>query len=361
MSAAIAKAAASFLLYPLPGAVGGSGVTAVDTLIVDVEDENGVTGMGFSYGLKGGGPVVRAAADDLLARFVTGRAAAAAPMASWRTMHGALNRLGRGAYYLAMSAIDVALWDLHAKQRGITLAEAMGGTPRAVPVYGSGGYGAAQAPEAAAEQARKHAGQGFPMVKLRVAGDGSDLARIRAVRDALPETVDVSVDANEKMDLGRAQWFAKQCADFGVLWLEEPLTATDYAAHAALAAASPTPIATGEHLQGTIEVMPLLTAGACSTIQPDLAAMGGLSECLRVAWQAEHFGVSCAPHFLPALFVHMAAAAPSVTWLEDFPLLEPLFDIDVRIDEQQRMAPGDRPGHGMMLRDDARSEYLQPA
>lgn len=356
MSATIKTAAVDPLHYPLKGAVGGSGVTGVDVIAVDLTDTEGVTGTGFTYGLKGGGAVIAAAARELAESLIVGQDAAA-PMMQWRRMAGALNRLGRGAHYLAMTAIDLALWDLHAKQRGLPLGVAMGGIPRAVPVYGSGGYRPNQDPADAAAQAVKHAQAGFPMVKLRLAGDRNDIARLRAVRDALPAEVDVAVDVNEKTDLNRAQWLAKVCADFDVLWLEEPLSATDYAGHAALARSSPTPIATGEHLQGTIEVMPLLEAKACAVIQPDLAAMGGISECLCVAWQAEHFGVTCAPHFLPALFVHMAAAAPSVTWLEDFPLLEPLFDIGVEIDDAQRMSPGTRPGHGLIWADGARAEY----
>jgi L-alanine-DL-glutamate epimerase-like enolase superfamily enzyme len=356
MTAPIATAAAELLLYPLPGAVGGSGVTAVDVVAVDVQDADGVTGTGFSYGLRGGGAVIRAAAQDLLDRLVVGEAPDA-PAMLWRRIDGALNRLGRGAYYLAIAAIDLAVWDLHASQRGITLAEALGGRARSVPVYGSGGFRPDQAPEEVAEQARRLAARGFPMVKLRLAGDRGDLARMRAAREALPATVDVAVDTNEKCDLNRAQWLAHACADHGVLWLEEPLAATDYAAHAALARTSPVPIATGEHLQGAVECMPLFRDQSCAVIQPDLAAMGGITDCLRVARLAEHFGVGCAPHFLPALFVHLAAAAPSVTWLEDFPLLEPLFDVDVKVDDNQRIAPGDRPGHGLVWADGAREEY----
>jgi L-alanine-DL-glutamate epimerase-like enolase superfamily enzyme len=353
---AIAEAGADLLLYPLPGAVGGSGVTAVDVVAVDLADANGVTGTGFTYGLRGGGAVIRAAARDLLDRLIVGEMPNA-PAMLWRKMDGALNRLGRGAYYLAMTAIDLAVWDLHAKQRGVTLGAAMGGRPRAVPVYGSGGYRPDQSPEETADQARRHAEAGFPMIKLRLAADRSDIARMAAARDALPASVDISVDTNEKCDLNRAQWLARACADQGILWLEEPLKATDYAAHAALARTSPVPIATGEHLQGTVECMPLFRDQSCAVIQPDLAAMGGITECLRVAHLAEPFGVTCAPHFLPALFVHLAAAALSITWLEDFPLLEPLFDIDVRVDEHQRMAPGDRPGHGLVWADGVRAEY----
>ncbi len=356
MQPRIKRAEIDHLLYRLPGAVGGSGVSAVDVYVVDLECSDGSAGWGFSYGLRGGAPAVRAAAADLLDRFVLGHAADA-PAATWRQMNAALNRIGRGAHYVAIAAIDLALWDLHAKQRKITLAEALGGRPRAVPIYGSGGYTANQSPDAAAEMAAAQAQAGFPLVKLRVAGDRHDIDRIRAVRAALPDGVDIAVDANEKCDLARAQWLAKVCGDHNLLWLEEPLPAHDLAGYAALARTAPVAVALGEHLQGVSECMPFLEARACAVVQPDLAAMGGISESLRLCHVAEAFGIGAAPHFLPALFVHLAAAAPSVAWLEDFPLLEPIFDISVRIDNQRRMTPGDRPGHGLRLREDARREY----
>jgi L-alanine-DL-glutamate epimerase-like enolase superfamily enzyme len=356
MHSKIKRAEIDHLLYRLPGAVGGSGVSAVDVYLVELECADGISGWGFSYGLRGGAAAVRAAAADLLDRFVLGHTADA-PAATWRAMHAALNRIGRGAHYAAIAAVDLALWDLHAKQRKITLAEALGGRPRAVPVYGSGGYTANQPPEAAAEMAITQAKAGFPLVKLRVGGDRHDIARIDAVREALPNGVDIAADANEKCDLARAQWLARICADRGLVWLEEPLPAYDYAAYAALARSSPVALAAGEHLQGVAECMPLLEARACALVQPDLAAMGGISECLRLCHVAEALGIGAAPHFLPALFVHVAAAAPNVTWLEDFPLLEPLFDISVKLDNHRRMLPGDRPGHGLKLRDGARQEY----
>ncbi len=356
MQRKIKRAEIDHLLYRLPGAVGGSGVSAVDVYVVDLECSDGTAGWGFSYGLRGGAPAVRAAAADLIDRFVLGTNAEA-PAATWRQMHAALNRIGRGAHYVAIAAIDLALWDLHAKQRKVTLAEALGGRPRAVPVYGSGGYTSNQSPDAAAEMAATQAKAGFPLVKLRVAGDRHDIERIKAVRAALPNGVDIAVDANEKCDLARAKWLAKVCADHNLLWLEEPLPAQDLAGYVALARTAPVAIALGEHLQGVSECMPFFEARACAVAQPDLAVIGGISEALRVCQMAEAFGIGAAPHFLPALFVHLAAAAPNVTWLEDFPLLEPLFDIAVKIDNHRRMAPGDRPGHGLKLRDDALKEY----
>lgn len=356
MSSQIQSATSELLRFPLPGAVGGSGVTAVDVVAVDLTDTEGVVGHGFSYGLDGGGTLLRDAAQDTLDRFVAGQTAAA-PASLWRRMEASFSRRGRGLHLMALAAIDVALWDLHAKQRGLPLALALGGEAKTLPVYASGGYRPGMDPEAAAARAREHADAGFPMVKPRLNGNPHDLRMLRAIRDALPEDVEICTDVTERCDVMRAQWLCRALADLDVVWLEEPLKPLDYAGHATLARISPTPIATGERLQGLAECLPLFREGSCAVIQPDLSAMGGLSECLRVAQVAEAFGIACAPHFLPALFVHLGAVCPNLTWLEDFPLLEPMFDTNIRIDEQQRMAPGDRPGHGLEWADGAREEY----
>lgn len=85
--------------------------------------------------------------------------------------------------------------------------------------------------------------------------------------------------------------------------------------------------------------------------------MGGLTECLRVARLAEALGLEVAPHFLPNLFVHLAAASPSVTWLEDFPLLEPLLGNPQTFDGSGRLSLPDTPGHGLAWADGARESF----
>lgn len=350
------RAAAELWRYPLRGATGGSGITSVDVVAVELERADGFSGTGFSYVLGGGGETVHAMAADMLARFVDGRPSIP-PQALWRKLAGSLNRVGRGVGYLAIAAIDVAAWDLWAVGQGLPLGVAMGGTPRPVPVYGSGGFNAAQAPEDAARRATEYAAMGCGAVKLRLAGDAGDIDRMRAVRDALPAAVGLMGDVNEKADLVRARRLAEASAEFGLLWLEEPLPAHDARGYAALAAASPVPIAAGEHLQGAVEFAPFFENRGCAVVQPDLAMVGGLTEALRVATLAEHFGAVVAPHFLPALFVHLAAAAPALAWLEDFPLLEPLFDGLPAISAEGAMAMPERPGHGMRWAAGAREEF----
>jgi len=349
-------ASASLWRYPLPGATGGSGITAVDVIVVDLETEDGETGTGFSYVLGGGGAVVASMATDLIDRFVLGHLLTA-PVALWRRLAGSLNRLGRGPGYLAIAAIDVAAWDLHARRLGVPLGVALGGEPRSVPVYGSGGFGPLQPPEEAVEQALRYADMGCGAVKLRLSGQPADIDRLEAVASALPAEVRIMADLNEKCDLAGATWIANECVEFNLLWLEEPLPAGDLAGYAALAASSPVPLATGEHHQGLVELAPFFREECCTVVQPDLAMGGGITEALRVALIAEHYGLVVAPHFLPALFVHLAAAAPSIRWMEHFPLLEPLFDDPVDMDSGGNITPREIPGHGLAWAEGARDEF----
>jgi L-alanine-DL-glutamate epimerase-like enolase superfamily enzyme len=353
----IAKASASLWHYPLPGVTGGSGITAVDVIVVDLETVEGVTGTGFSYVLGGNGAIVKAIASDLIDRFVSDQVLSA-PAALWRRLNFSLNRLGRGPGYLAIAAIDVAAWDLHAKCQGVPLGVALGGEPRSVPVYGSGGFGPTQAPEEAVAQALNYAEKGCSAVKLRFSGNAADIERLEAVYEALPADVRIMADLNEKCDLLTATWLANECGSFNLLWLEEPLPTGDLAGYAALAAASPVPLATGEHHQGVTELTPFFQNDCCTVVQPDLAMIGGITEALRVSIIAEHYGLVVAPHFLPALFIHLAAAAPSVRWMEHFPLLEPLFDNPIDMDEAGNMFPSEDPGHGLKWANGVREEFL---
>lgn len=356
MTATLIKATAELWEFPLSGPTGGSGITAVDVIVVDLEDSDGLTGTGFSYVLGGGGRTVTLATRDMLDRFVSGQEIVP-PQALWRRLAGSLNRLGRGVGYLAIAAIDVAMWDLHAKRQGQPLYAALGGVARTLPVYGSGGFGPEQDPDAAVARALDYADRGCTAVKLRVAGVPADLPRIQAVAEALPDGVDIMADANEKCDLARAQWLSNVLADVNALWFEEPLPAHDTNGFATLAQNCTVPIATGEHHQGAVELSQLMSEKAVSILQPDLAMMGGITECLRLAHIAEHYNLVVSPHFLPALFIHLAAAAPSIRWMEDFPLLEPLFDSPVTMDSDGNIAPSEMPGHGIVWADGTRKEF----
>jgi L-alanine-DL-glutamate epimerase-like enolase superfamily enzyme len=342
------RATAGLIPYKLTQAVGGSGVAAVDVIVVEMTDSHGATGLGFSYVLGGNGGVVFKAAQEQVARFVDGQTLPP-PAALWRRINASFNRTGAGPNLIALGAIDVAAWDLHAKKLGLPLGVAMGGELRAVPVYGSGGFNTVQPPEAAAAIAAEQAARGLIAVKPRVKGTPSDAAVLSAVRKAIPAHVQIMADANEKCDLTQALWLMALAREHGLLFVEEPLPARSLEGYRRLMASGGAAIATGEHLQSRADFLPFVSERIASVIQPDLAMVGGLTPVLEIATLAESFDAIVSPHFLPGLFAHVAAAAPALRWLEEFPLLEPLFEGWPTIAANGTMIASSAPGHGLTL------------
>jgi L-alanine-DL-glutamate epimerase-like enolase superfamily enzyme len=345
---------AGLLSYKLPQAVGGSGVAAVDVIVIELTDKDGAQGLGFSYVLGGNGGVVFKAAQEQVARFVDGKVLPP-PAALWRKIAASFNRTGAGPNLIALGAIDVAAWDLFARKRNEPLGVAMGGELRAVPVYGSGGFNTVQPPEKAAEVAAEQISRGLTAVKPRVKGARSDADVLAAVRNAIPPQVQVMADANEKCDLPSALWLMSLARDEGLLFVEEPLPAYAFEGYRKLTA-SGAAIATGEHLQTRASFLPFLSEHIASVIQPDLAMVGGLTPVLELSVLADAHDAIVSPHFLPGLFAHVAAASPAIRWLEEFPLLEPLFEGWPEIARDGTMTASASPGHGLALAERFRGE-----
>ena len=355
----ISQITCSLLRFKLDRPAGGTGVTSVDVIVANAQLEGGAAGLGFSYVVAGSSAAPFAAAQALAGQ-LQGRAFDH-PEATWRQLAATFNRTSRGPNYVGLAAIDTALWDAYAKTLGVPLGIAMGGagggSAREVPLYASGGFNTLQSPEEAAESAARQSALGFRGVKPRASGKPSDQALLEAVRKAIPDGVELMTDANEKCTALSARRLLACATDCGALFVEEPLPADDLAGYRALATAYPRLMATGEHLQGMAEALPYIEECLLGMVQPDLAAMGGLTECLRVMRVAEAFGMEASGHFLPGLFIHLAAAAPNLTWLEDFPLLEPLFTGWPQMSLQGTLRLPVTPGHGLALAEDALKRY----
>ena len=348
----IARAAVRHLRIRFDRPVGGSGVAMVDVIAATLTDADGAEGLGFSYVIGGGGEVPAGIASSLAQRFLAGKPLPA-PRIAWRRMAASFDRSGPGPNLVALAALDVALWDLAAKRAGVPLGVALGGEPRAVPVYASGGFRPGEAPGAAAEAAVRATQRGYRGVKPRVNCERADEKLIERVAGILPPGVELMLDANEKGDLTRAPRLLAAAAANGALFVEEPLPAHLLPAWRALRAGASCTLAGGEHLQTMGDFLPFLSEGILGVAQPDLAMMGGLSPCLSVGEVASAFGIAVSPHFLPGLFVHLAAAAPAVTWLEDLPLIEPVFAGWPEMTADGMLSPRDVPGHGLTLAEDA--------
>lgn len=336
--------------YRLDKPIGGSGVSKVDVLWIEARTSDGVVGTGFSYVIGGGAAPLKDICQRLANHFLKNEPVPA-PQAAWQKMVRSFNRTGRGWNFLALAALDMALWDIRAQVQQVPLGIAMGGMTRAVPVYASGPFQPGMDAEALRDVAAAACEAGYQGVKPRVAAESGEELMIAAVADVIPDSRSLMLDVNEKGDVARARRLLDCAKDHHVLFVEEPLPAWNLGGYRQLARTYGTLMATGEHLQGLTEFEPYIAGGMANILQPDLAMMGGLTPCLELATVAHFHGLTVAPHFLPGLFVHLAAACPAVTWLEDFPLLDPLFDGMPQMTTDGNMLLPDTPGHGLMLSD----------
>jgi L-alanine-DL-glutamate epimerase-like enolase superfamily enzyme len=338
---------------PLGAGRGGSGATKVDLLHVTVVDDEGASGTGFTYALTGGADGVHALLAGTIRDLVVGCDLDHWPQ-RWQRVWDDTHRLGRGIALPALSAIDIAVWDLRARRANTPLFRFLGVHRDTVEVYGSGRATHAMTLDQLIDGTKSYVNEGIGAVKLRIGArrPEEDIARVRGVREAVGDDVRLMIDCNERLDLPTALWSGKRLADLGVFWMEEPLRSDDIAGHATLAATTGLPVAVGEHLHGRFEFATYLREGAASVLQPDVPLAGGITEWLRISAIAEIFGATLSPHFLPELHVHLAAAVPNCPYIEHFPLIDDVLHETLQIKDGYA-APPERPGHGMLWNDDA--------
>jgi L-alanine-DL-glutamate epimerase-like enolase superfamily enzyme len=348
---------ARWVKVPLGAARGGSGATSLDVLHVTVRDIDGAVGTGFTYALTGGITGARAILAEVMTPLATGM-----DLLDWeRTWHrlwDLTHRVGRGVALPALSALDIAIWDLRAHRAGLPLYRLLGAHRDTVPIYGSGRATHHMTDTELVAGAVSYVEEGYQAVKLRAGALGTerDIARVAAVRAEVGPEIRLMVDCNERLDLAEAHRLAHRLGDLDVAWLEEPLRSDDVDGHAQLAARSPVPIAVGEHLQGRFEAQQYLDRRAAAVLMPDAPLTGGVTEWMRIATLAEARSVAISPHFLPELHVHLAAAAPAATFVEHFPLLDDLLEETLTI-RHGMVEPPTRAGHGIRWDSSALDRY----
>jgi len=264
----------------------------------------------------------------------------------------------RGLTVAAISAIDIALWDIRGKKLGEPVWSLLGGrSVERLPAYASGGWAAA---DAIGDQLKSYIDQGgFGAVKMRVGSmDGKphvSAERVQAARKALGPSVDLMVDAHGTYTVAEARRFAAMVADCDLAWFEEPVTGDDRAGLAEFRAGTHIPVSLGESECTRFDFADLIARRAVDILQPDPAFCGGITEGMRIAAMASGFNLRFAPHLwagAPAFFagLHMVAAAPS-GFIVEFslganPMIHDLSKAPVRVVDGSIAAP-DAPGLGL--------------
>jgi len=237
----------------------------------------------------------------------------------WTSLHRRVTWTGGAVTMSAISAIDLALWDIKGKALGVPVYELIGGKVRdSVPIYANGWFSgnrpSAHGPRDGAdgeetwfaERAKAVVAQGYRCLKLYPFSGSPQVITperlergigiVRAIREAVGPRIDIAIDIRARLNLWSAQRVIQQLEPLDIAWLEEPILFDNAEAMAALARSTCIPVATGEQLYTRWEFRALLEQNAVRIIQPDICHAGGFSELRKIAAMAETYYVSLAPH-----------------------------------------------------------------
>jgi L-alanine-DL-glutamate epimerase-like enolase superfamily enzyme len=319
--------------------------THFELVTVTIRLADGSEGTGYTYTGGKGGRAIRAIVEHELAPFLVGRDGAEIDDI-YDGMWWHIHYVGRGGITaFAMSAVDIALWDLRGKREGKPLWQLAGGAGRTAKAY-RGGIDLNFPLGQLLSSIESYLDTGFTAVKIKVGQPTleEDVARVKAVRDLIGPDVTFMVDANYGLDAIAA---ANAFAPFDLLWFEEPIEPDDYLGHAEIAGATGMPLAMGENLHTIHEFEYALAQAKLSFIQPDASNCGGITGWLRAAALFGPTGVPVCSHGMQELHVSLVAGYPSDGWVEAHS-----FDIDqyttrpLLLDGGRAVAP-DEPGVGV--------------
>ena len=360
--ATLAALEPGYYRLPLPTALTDSmhgRMLAFELNTVRVRDADGAEGVGYTFTCGRNG----AAIDALLRRdfpeVVLGEDADRIEHL-WQRVWWASHYGGRGGpTVLALSALDIALWDLKAQRLKQPLWKLLGGHAPRVRCY-AGGIDLQLPLDQLLQQTDANLERGFRAIKMKVGRErlSEDVERVAAMRRHLGDGFPLMVDANMKWSADQAIRAARAFQPHDLTWLEEPLIPDDAAGYARVVREAGLPIAAGENLRTLWEFKQLVASGGVTFPEPDVTNCGGITSFLKIAHLAEAFNLPVTSHGAHDITVHLLAAVPNGDFLEahgfglDAYIAEPL-----RIVDGHAIAP-DRPGHGITF-DWARLEQIR--
>lgn len=319
----------------------------------------GKSGLGYTYADTATACLIR----DMLAGVVAGRDAMDIP-GCWEAMVHAIRNLGRpGIASMAISAVDVALWDVKARLLEVSLVTLLGAVRDAVPIYGSGGFTSYPIDRLQA-QLGGWVSEGIPRVKMKIGTHpADDLGRVRAAREAIGPHAELYVDANGAYTRKQALAQAEAFAECGVVWFEEPVSSDDLAGLHLIRDRGPAgmAIAAGEYGYDLWYFRRMLEAQAVDVLQADGSRCAGITGFLRAAALAESNSLTLSAHCAPSLHVAACCAVPLLSPMEyfhDHARIEQLLFEGAPVPIDGSLHPDrSRPGLGLVLKHGDAARY----
>jgi L-alanine-DL-glutamate epimerase-like enolase superfamily enzyme len=349
--ARIASIEPGFYRIPLPEVLTDSmhgEMRAFELNTVRLRDADGAEGVGYTFTVGRNGAAIDAILTrefpEIMANEEADHVERLWQKAWWATHYG-----GRGGpTVLALSAFDMALWDLKAKRAGLPLWNYLGGFDPRVPCY-AGGIDLELPLDKLLAQTDGNLAKGFRAIKMKVGRKrlSEDVARVKAMREHLGEGFPLMVDANMKWTVDEAIRAARAFQPYDLTWVEEPTIPDDPAGHARIVREGGLPVAVGENLRTLWEFKQFIATGAVTYPEPDVTNCGGVTPFMKIAHLAEAFNMPVTTHGAHDVTVHLLAACPNRSFLEAHGFgLERYIAEPLKIEEGFAIAP-DRPGHGI--------------
>lgn len=350
----VAVRAANVPLDP-PIETGSGLVGSAPLVLVDLTTSEGVVGRSYVFTYTPAALAPTAQLVRNLAALVVGQPLAPGDLET--LLQARLRLLGaQGLVAMAMAALDMAAWDAHAKQAGLPLAMLLGGTVAPLPAYASlRSMGLARLEQ----EAQAAADQGFVAAKLKLgpADPSGDLAAIKRVRAIMGAKTAIMVDFNQSLSVQEAIARARALEAADLAWIEEPTLATEFDAHARIAAAIKQPVQIGENWWGAADAAKSLAAKASAYAMPDAMKIGGVCGWQRAAALCAAACVPVSSHLFVEISAHLLAATPGRHYLEYLDMAGPILLERARVDEG-RVWPSAAPGTGIAWNEDAVKRYL---
>jgi len=292
-------------------------ITEWPLILIDINTKEGIVGRCYlePYIVKSMRYLVPALNDlsDLL------KGKKLAPLEIYQAAQKSLHFVGyEGLSMIAVSGVDMAVWDALAKAAGMPLCVLLGGTVAPVDAYNSNGLWLKDKSEVVAEAAELIEEGGFSAIKLRLGREKAldDVAIIESVKKSVGDDIKIMVDFNQGLNMAEAMERCHMIDDFGLVWIEEPIVYDNYTGYSQLTEALRTPIQLGENFYGPRELYKALQKKACNLVMPDFMRIGGVTGWLRSAAIAGVQGVPVSTHLYPEVGAQVMRVTETAHWLE---------------------------------------------
>ncbi|MGV3573422.1 MAG: mandelate racemase/muconate lactonizing enzyme family protein [Ramlibacter sp.] len=322
-------------------------IKTVGCVLVQLRTAGGETGEGFVYTMRGRHMAPLKAMIDSLGELLVGEDVAA-PELLWEKLWKEIYFFGfTGVAVMAISALDTAVWDAHARTLGQPLASLWGRMAHRVPAYASQGLWADKGPDALAREAEGYVKAGWRAMKMRTGRPdiAEDVRCVRAVREAIGDGIALMTDNSRALTVPHAIRLGNALEPFNLTWFEEPLPAHDLAGIAQVAAAIRTPVAIGENDYTRYGFRRILEHRAAGIWMMDLARVGGLSEMRKVAALARAHDIPVSNHIFTEHSLAACATFSNLNFVEYIDWFEELFETPVQLVDGSLVVP-DGPGLG---------------